>query len=39
MQLIIPVQDTDGRPNSYLLSLITGPVPTAKAATAPERFV
>ena len=39
LQLIIPVRDTDGREDPFLVSMIRGPVTTEKLMTAPSRFL
>lgn len=39
LQLIVPVSDTDRRPDPFLASLISGPVTTEKVVTSPKRFL
>jgi hypothetical protein len=39
IQLVIPVIDTGRNPDPWLLSMISGPIPTDKLVTAADRFL
>ncbi|MFL5295286.1 MAG: hypothetical protein ACJ798_02780 [Phenylobacterium sp.] len=39
IQLIVPVKDTDGREDGFLLSLVSGPIPVANLRANPDRLV